>query len=195
MAREAGIEISDSRLLEGGDRTHFLTRRFDRVGKEKIHIQTLSALDHLDFSLPHSWERAFRVAHQIGVDKDGREQMFLRAMFNVAFRNQDDQVKNISFRMDLSGQWSLAPAYGLIFAFNPRVTHIRVHQLSVAGEREAIDARHFRDLARTVGLRRPILPEALERTGEARAGWPGGTDEAGVEPERAAGIEALFREP
>lgn len=194
MARAAGVEISDSRLFEEGSRAHFLTRRFDRIGGEKVHIQTLSALDHLDFSLPHSWERAFRVAQEVGVDKDGQEQMFLRAMFNVTFRNQDDHVKNISFRMDSAGEWSLAPAYDLIFAFNPSGTHTRVHQMSVAGEREAIEARHFRDLARTVGLRRSILPEALERVSEARARWPEFAGQAGVEPERADRIGSLFRE-
>lgn len=194
MARQAGIDISESRLLEEGGRAHFMTRRFDRLGGEKVHVQTLSALDHLDFNVPHSWERAFRVARQIGLDMSDQEQMFLRAMFNVVFRNQDDHVKNISFRMDPSGNWSLAPAYDLIFAFNPAGAHTHSHQMSVAGERRAIEARHFRDLARTAGLRRSILPEALERVNSAGSRWAQTAEQAGVASDRAAGIATFFRE-
>jgi serine/threonine-protein kinase HipA len=194
MARQAGIGISESRLLEEGGRAHFMTRRFDRVEGEKVHVQTLSALDHLDFNLPHSWEQAFRVARQIGLDMGDQEQMFLRAMFNVVFRNQDDHVKNISFRMDRSGEWSLAPAYDLVFAFNPEGAHTHSHQMSVAGESRAIEARHFRDLARTAGLRRSILPESLERVHLAKSGWAEAADEAGLTGGRAADMAAQFRD-
>lgn len=36
--------------------------------------------------------------------------------FNVMAVNQDDHVKNLSFHMDRSGTWTLAPAYDLTFA-------------------------------------------------------------------------------
>ena len=41
--------MSDCRLLEENGRAHFMTRRFDREGNQKHHLQTLCALAHLDY--------------------------------------------------------------------------------------------------------------------------------------------------
>ena len=49
MARAAGIAMSPCRLLEENGRAHFMTRRFDRDGETKHHLQTLCAMSHLDF--------------------------------------------------------------------------------------------------------------------------------------------------
>ncbi len=50
MARDAGIEMTECRLLEEGGRRHFLTRRFDREDDgAKRHMQSLGALAQLRF--------------------------------------------------------------------------------------------------------------------------------------------------
>ena len=50
MAGAAGVEMTECRLLPEGPRTHFLTRRFDRLpGGERIHLLSLCAMAHLDF--------------------------------------------------------------------------------------------------------------------------------------------------
>ena len=43
MAKAAGIHMMESRLLEENGRAHFMTRRFDRVGGNKLHLQSLCA--------------------------------------------------------------------------------------------------------------------------------------------------------
>ena len=43
MAKAAGITMSPCRLLEENNRAHFMTRRFDRDGNAKHHVQTLCA--------------------------------------------------------------------------------------------------------------------------------------------------------
>src|SRR6201992_153996 len=51
VAKAAGIELTECRLLAEGDRRHFMTRRFDRrADGDKIHMQSLAALEHLDFA-------------------------------------------------------------------------------------------------------------------------------------------------
>ncbi len=51
MAQKAGITMSECRLLEENGRRHFMTRRFDRrANGEKLHMQSLCALAHLDFN-------------------------------------------------------------------------------------------------------------------------------------------------
>ena len=51
MAKAAGVNMSECRLLEENGRRHFMTRRFDRLaGGEKLHMQSLCALAHFDFN-------------------------------------------------------------------------------------------------------------------------------------------------
>ena len=45
MAKDAGLKMMPSRLLEGETSTHFLTERFDRVGNTKVHTQTLAVMN------------------------------------------------------------------------------------------------------------------------------------------------------
>lgn len=52
MAADAGLSMSECRLLEEGGRRHFMTKRFDRLpGGRKLHMQSLAALAHLDFQM------------------------------------------------------------------------------------------------------------------------------------------------
>jgi serine/threonine-protein kinase HipA len=51
MARAAGIEMTECRLLEENGRAHFMTRRFDRVKGKRLHLQSLCAVQHYDFNM------------------------------------------------------------------------------------------------------------------------------------------------
>ena len=52
MATDAGIKMSECRLLEENGRRHFMTRRFDRLDHgENLHMQSLGALAHFDFNM------------------------------------------------------------------------------------------------------------------------------------------------
>ena len=62
MAKAAGIDMNECRLLEEGDSHHFMTRRFDRtMTGEKIHMQTLAAIAHYNRDERHSYEQLFEV--------------------------------------------------------------------------------------------------------------------------------------
>ncbi len=103
MALNAGLEMTECRLLEENGRAHFMTKRFDRIGgNEKVHMQTLCGLAHYDYKMLHaySYEQAFQVMRQLRLPYGQAEQMFRRMVFNVIARNQDDHTKNISFLMD-----------------------------------------------------------------------------------------------
>ncbi|HSM24707.1 MAG TPA: HipA domain-containing protein, partial [Anaerolineaceae bacterium] len=51
MAIRTGIEMAECRLHHEGGRTHFMTMRFDRdKDGRKIHMQSLSALTHIDYN-------------------------------------------------------------------------------------------------------------------------------------------------
>ncbi len=70
MAADAGIEMSECRLMEEGGRRHFMTRRFDRLSDGgKLHMQSLAALAHFDFNSAgaYSYEQAFDVIKRLGL--------------------------------------------------------------------------------------------------------------------------------
>ena len=97
MAKEAGINMEFCDLLPEGDRRHFITKRFDRLnGNEKRHIQTLTAIDHVNYSQPgaYSYEQVFKVKE---MDVEGLDQV--KEMFNEEFLNQCMQ-RFLSMRTD-----------------------------------------------------------------------------------------------
>jgi len=102
MARGAGIEMTETRLLEENGRRHFMSRRFDRPDAGgKVHVQTVGALEHVSFNDPgiYSYERAFMLMRKLGLGVPEADDFFRRMVFNVVGRNQDDHVKNIAFIM------------------------------------------------------------------------------------------------
>lgn len=137
MARAAGIEMMDCRLLEEGGRAHFMTRRFDRTREGgRIHVQSLCALASLDFRQigAHDYSQLFLAVDELGLGARARAEAFRRMVFNVAAANCDDHTKNFSFLLPEGGHWRLAPAYDVTHAHSPDSRWTRQHLLSVNGK-------------------------------------------------------------
>ncbi len=158
LARACGIVMSDCRIFEDGKAAHFMTKRFDRVNGEKLHLQTLCAMAHLDYNQPtaHSYEQAFSVLEKLRLPMEDKQQLFKRMVFNIVFRNQDDHTKNISFLMNPTGEWRLSPAYDITWAYRPNTKWTGQHQLSVNGKR---DGFVLNDL--TVVAKKFDIPDAV----------------------------------
>ena len=196
MAQRAGIEMTECRLLEEGDRRHFMTRRFDRDDEgNKLHTQSLAALAHLDFNQPgaNSYEQAFQVIRELGLPQQAMTEQFRRMAFNVVGRNQDDHVKNIAFLMDRTGSWSLSPAFDVVYAYNPEGRQTRSHQMSINGKRDDFTGEDLQSVARVAGLKRGQAGEIVEQVTEAIASWPRLAREAGLEQGRIDRIAAAHR--
>ncbi len=137
MAVDSGIIMTESKLWNEKDRSHFMTKRFDRDNNgEKYHVQTLCGLAHFDRDHRHSYEQIFQIMRQMHLSYVDMEQMYRRMIFNVMSRNHDDHTKNHAFLMDKNGIWTLAPAYDLCYTYSPSGTWTQQHQLSLNGKRE-----------------------------------------------------------
>lgn len=181
MAVEAGIDMSECRLHEENGRAHFMTRRFDRRGNEKVHVHSLCGLQHLDFNTPYvyGYERYLRTALEMKLGAEAVEQAWLRCAFNVAAVNCDDHTKNLAFLMEPSGTWRLSPAFDMCFAHNPlQGRWTRQHQMLIAGKGWDIAAQDLLELANTFHVRRARL--LLEHVIDAVNRWPEYGREAGV---------------
>jgi serine/threonine-protein kinase HipA len=188
MAKEAGIDISDSRLLEENGRAHFITRRFDRLKNgEKMHMQTLCAIAHFDFNQAgaYAYEQAFQVVKQLKMQRESvaLEQQYRRMVFNVIGRNQDDHTKNISFLMDRAGHWSLSPAYDITYSYNASGEWTSRHQMSVNGKRDHFTLEDLLQSATAANIKRPKAMKIVCQVSKIISRWPDFAKKAGV-PDR-----------
>lgn len=196
MARDAGITMTECRLMEEGGRRHFMTRRFDRdeLGRKR-HMQSLGGLAHFDYNRPgaHSYEQAFLIIRQLGLAHDALEQMFRRMTFNVIVRNQDDHVKNIAFLMDRAGNWELSPAYDMTFAYRPGSGWTGRHQMTLNGKRDGFSMEDFRQAGELATLKRKRAEEIVEEVHEVVADWQAYAAQAEVEQGHVKTVQAALR--
>ena len=183
MAKEAGINMSECRLLEENGRRHFMTRRFDRLdGGEKLHMQSLCALAHFDFNRAgaYAYEQAFFAIRQLNLPMADVEEQFRRMAFNIVARNQDDHVKNIAFLMDKTGRWSLAPAFDVTYSYNPSGSWTDRHQMTMNGKRNGFMLADFRACAKTALMKRGRAEAIMDEVCTAVKKWPDYAEQADV---------------
>jgi serine/threonine-protein kinase HipA len=181
MAKAAGVDMSECRLLEEGGRRHFVTRRFDRLaGGEKLHMQSLCALAHFDFNHAgaYSYEQALLTIRQLNLPMAAVEEQFRRMAFNIIARNQDDHVKNIAFLMDKAGQWSLAPAFDVTYSYNPAGDWTATHQMN--DKRYGFTLADFRICAKSAMMKRGRAEAVIEEVRAAVSKWPDYAEQAQV---------------
>jgi serine/threonine-protein kinase HipA len=171
LARDTGIELPPTRLLEEGGRGHLMVRRFDRLGTKRLHLHSLGGLHHVDYNLPgaFSYEQFLRTLLTLQLDYPAIEEGYRRAVFNVVARNQDDQVKNVSFLMDAKGASRLAPAYDLTYAHGAEFT--RQHQMSLGGKRDGFTRSDLLEFGRAFGVKRHGA-DIVDRVVAALSRWP-----------------------
>jgi serine/threonine-protein kinase HipA len=175
MAKDAGIVMTECHLHKEGGRSHFMTRRFDRNDKgEKIHMQSLGALTHSDFNqvATYSYEQTIFNMNRLNISQAHKEQLVLRAMFNVVARNQDDHVKNISFLMSKDGVWHLSPAYDITYSFRASSEWVSQHQMFINGKRDAFKLEDFIKLSDLADIKPAKAKEMLERITLSVKKWP-----------------------
>jgi serine/threonine-protein kinase HipA len=183
MARAAGLNMAESRLLEENGRRHFMTRRFDRLeAGEKLHMQSLCALAHFDFNQAgaYAYEQALMILRQLNLPMAAVEEQFRRMVFNIIARNQDDHVKNIAFLMDKAGQWSLAPAFDVTYSYNPAGSWTDRHQMTLNGKRDGFTLADFRAGAKSALMKRGRAETIIEEVRDAVKKWPDYAEEAQV---------------
>lgn len=114
------------------------------------------------------------------------------ASFNVAARNQDDHVKNISFLMNRDGAWSLAPAYDVTYAYNPQGLWTGSHQMTINGKRDNVDRDDCLAAARRMSIREPRAREIIGHVTEAVAQWMNHAADAQLPEQAALSIQKAF---
>lgn len=176
MAKEAGIEITESRLLKSEKgRYFFLTQRFDKNKFGKIHLHSAAGLLHDNFRYSnldygHLMDATFRLENSV----KAYEKILRLAYFNLVTCNKDDHCKNFSFLMNGKAQWSFAPAYDLTYS---NTAH-GYHSTSFAGESKNPTVDHIKKLASIFGFN--DVKHIIDQVNEAVLKWNYFADESKV---------------
>ena len=183
MAKDCGINISESKLLEENNRAHFMTKRFDREGNTKHHIQSLCGIQHFDFNdmNGYSYEQLFQTMRLLKLSYPEAEEMFRRMVFNVLATNYDDHTKNFSFILKKGESWRLAPAYDLCFSFNENNHWISKQTLSVNGKRLGITKSDLLLIAKDNNIKKG--EKIIEEINLVVKSWNEYANKAKVKPE------------
>lgn len=195
MALDLGIDMTECRIYEKDGLHHFMTKRFDRVHGDKVHMQTLAALGHFDYNTPNlcSYELYSDYARRLGIGKSGIEQIFRRMVFAVIGGNCDDHVKNFSFFMNRNGEWKLSPAYDITFAYNPGNRWISEHQMSINGKTSKISEEDLIASGKTMGLTADFCHKVISETEKVVSRWLVYAERCGISEERAEEIHKGIR--
>lgn len=114
LARECGINIPDAdiKLLSPTGHT-FLSKRFDRIGKSRIHFASAMTLLGSSQTEGASYLDIAEFIIQDGADaKSDLEELWRRIVFSICIKNADDHLRNHGFLLTSTG-WKLSPAYDM----------------------------------------------------------------------------------
>ena len=193
MAKASGINMMESRLLEENGRAHFMTRRFDRVDENRIHLQSLCAIAHYDYNMAgaYGYEQALMIMRKIKLSKMEQLQLYRRMVFNVIARNQDDHTKNIAFLMNQDGEWSLSPAFDMMYSYNPAGKWASKHQMTINGKRDEFAKEDLLSVAASSDLKGAdnVIKDVLGAIKQ----WPDFATQAGISDKRIKRIAKLHR--
>ncbi len=169
MAMEAGIFMPQVHLFDAQHGAGFFAiKRFDRIGRKRVHMHTACGLLHSDYRTPSlDYEDLMALTSSLTRDMREVEKMYQLAVFNVLAHNRDDHSKNFSFLMDEKGGWQLSPAYDLTFSSGPRGEQSTL----VMGEGRNSGQDHLRKLGQEAKLGNERIEEIINQTQGALSKW------------------------
>ena len=178
MAQAAKLDLPSAKLFTASRGAgYFGVKRFDRKGKQRVHMHTMSGLWHLDHRFPTlDYELIMQTTVWLTKDITQCEKQFRAAVFNVLAHNRDDHAKNFSFLMDETGKWQVSPAYDLTFSAGPSGEHCSM----VMGEGKHPTLMHLLKLAKIGGIKTSIAQQIIEEVRAAIAQWQYLAKNAGV---------------
>ena len=114
LARNAGIQTVDYKLVSVGRHSVAVIPRFDRVLENRIPFVSAASLLGLAPGEAGAYTMIADAIRQFGDDvtSDLRE-LWRRLVFSLLASNYDDHMRNHGFLMREAGRWSLSPAYDI----------------------------------------------------------------------------------
>ena len=127
LAERAGITTPYHELLQVAGKAVLLSRRFDRMGSNRVPFLSAMALTGSKDGERGSYPEIVDALTQYGAQtKTDARALYRRVAFNVLISNVDDHLRNHGFLWLGRAGWSLSPAYDL----NPVPTDVKARVLT-----------------------------------------------------------------
>ena len=189
MARAAGVEMPDTRLISTGHAKYFAVRRFDRTPEGSVHVQSASALLEADHRTPAiDYDTLLKLTRLLTRDERNVRQMFVRMVFNILALNRDDHSRNHAFLMTADGTWHPTPAYDLTLSEGPGGEH----NLLIDGEGKHPAEKNVMAVAERASIPKADARQILEQVRSAIDKWPEHAGQADLSTRRTTEIDRLL---
>lgn len=193
MAKKAGIQMTECKLFQDGERQHFLTKRFDRVEGKKVHIQTLHAIAHMDSYKTWNIDMYFRVMTRLKLAYKDHEQMYRRVVFNALSGNTDTHTKNTSFMMFEDGSWHLTPCYDVICSVSIKFkSTTENHKTTINGKYKNFTYTDLMKVAERNGIKQ--APKIIKEVVNSLSDWKMLAEENGVKEDYKEHVQEVIDE-
>jgi serine/threonine-protein kinase HipA len=192
LAIRSGIRVAEG-VARRFTRDHhtFLTRRFDRVGSERIHFASAMTLlgqrDGVDATAGVSYLHLaeFIMRHGAQPDTD-LEELWRRIVFNICVSNSDDHLRNHGFLLTPKG-WVLSPAFDI----NP-VPHATGLNLNISEHSNALDLDLAREVAEQFRVNAERNKAIINKVRKAVSHWREIAVRTGIPRSKIQAMEAAF---
>jgi serine/threonine-protein kinase HipA len=143
LARAAGINAAQARLIDSDGAPVALIRRFDRpeVGGRLLYISAATMLGvEAEDPVEHTYTEIVDALRQYGAAAQSDiEELWRRVAFSILITNVDDHLHNHGFLHVAHGQWRLAPAFD-VNPFPDRARELKTWVSEDAGPTASIEA-------------------------------------------------------
>lgn len=141
LARKAGIDAAEARIVDSDGSPVALIRRFDRTADEgRLMYVSAATMLGADEAGEHSYTELVDALRQYGSRPTGDiEELWRRIAFSILITNIDDHLRNHGFLHVDRGQWRLAPAFD-INPFPDRLRELKTWISAETGPEATIDA-------------------------------------------------------
>ncbi len=114
LARAAGIDAADARIVEIEGVAVALIKRFDRLGTARIPYMSGASLLQSARHEERAYTEVADMLRAVGhAPIDDARQLWRRLVFNLLITNVDDHLHNLGFLHVENGLWRMAPAFDL----------------------------------------------------------------------------------
>jgi serine/threonine-protein kinase HipA len=194
LAAKAGLQIAEGKAKRFSQDYHtFLTRRFDRIGDQRIHFASAMTLlgysDGADAAAGVSYLHLaeFIMRHGAAADQD-MEELWRRIVFNILIGNSDDHLRNHGFLLTPKG-WRLSPAFDINPM--PRSTGLT---LNISEHSNALDVGLAREVAEQFRVGREKREKIIGQVSAAVGQWRHIAGRFGISREELENMEEAFLE-
>jgi serine/threonine-protein kinase HipA len=142
LAKAAGINAPQARLIDSDGIPVTLIRRFDRTAKGRLMYVSAATLLGADVgaATEHTYTEIVDAIRQHGADAQADiEELWRRIAFSILINNVDDHLHNHGFLHVAKDQWRLSPAFD-INPFPDRLRELKTWISEDAGPAASIEA-------------------------------------------------------